>query len=403
MRARSALFVKLVVAGCTSAALALGPAAFSASAGGSGNSDGSGAGSLTATVILSGDSLLHSFSTPSGTVSDPLSHPDDITRLGNDVFVGFQNGVGPNGEPTSDGNADSTVVEMTMAGQWVAQWDVRGKVDGLTADPTARMLIATVNEDSNSSLDTIAPGGGGGIVTPFTYDPMVLPHGGGTDAISVLGDQIFVSASNPGPSAPQPLYPAVYSVTLDTATSTAHLTPLFSDMAFAQVANTGPGQGQNVQLGLTDPDSNEIVPTDGPRFAGRFMLTSQGDQQQIFVERTPSGTQQVSVLNLTQSVDDTAWPSDGGVLYATDSTHDRVDVVTGDFGDDPIVGVTPCGANSAPTTCGDTPPTPDNSLGSLDPWSGNVTMLNVGGADLVPQGGLLFVDIQNAQGQQGQS
>ncbi len=39
--------------------------------------------------------------------------------------------------------------------------------------------------------------------------------------------------------------------------------------------------GHMVNLDLTDPDSNQTVPPDGPRFAGNFMLTSQGDQQQI--------------------------------------------------------------------------------------------------------------------------
>ena len=45
------------------------------------------------------------------------------------------------------------------------------------------------------------------------------------------------------------------------------------------------------RLALTDPDSNEDVPAFATRFAGDFMLTSQGDKQQIFVhdaDGTPS-------------------------------------------------------------------------------------------------------------------
>ncbi len=31
-------------------------------------------------------------------MTEPLTDPDDITLLGNDIFVGFQNGVGPQGQ-----------------------------------------------------------------------------------------------------------------------------------------------------------------------------------------------------------------------------------------------------------------------------------------------------------------
>lgn len=56
---------------------------------------------LAAHTILVGSSLTHTF-TVSGTStvkSEPLSSPDDITMLGRDIFVGFQNGVGPQGRP----------------------------------------------------------------------------------------------------------------------------------------------------------------------------------------------------------------------------------------------------------------------------------------------------------------
>jgi hypothetical protein len=104
----------------------------------------------------------------------------------------------------------------------------------------------------------------------------------------------------------------------------------------------------------------------------------------------------LSVLNLTQSVDDTAWAiSQDGTLFATDSTNDTVDAITGDFPDNPIVAVTPCGANNAPTTC---PVSPANYLGTLNPWTGQVSPLGTTGAAFVPQGGLLFST--NDQGDQ---
>ena len=164
------------------------------------------------------------------------------------------------------------------------------------------------------------------------------------------------------------------------------------------VANVGPTWGQTVKLALTDPDSNEIVPPDAPRFAGDFMLTSQGDLQQIFLNPwDPS--HELRVLSLSQSVDDTAWTGAQGVLYATDSTNDAVVAVTGDFPDGPVVAATPCGSNSAPAMCPDPPSFPPNYLGSLNPWSGQVTALSVGGVPFVPQGGLLFVSDRQHQDQ----
>jgi hypothetical protein len=352
---------------------------------------------LTAFTILSGMTLSHTFTvsgTTNTTASEPLTKPDDITRLGGTIFVGFQNGVGPQGQPSSDGNTDSTIVAMGRFGKARAQWDVQGKVDGLTADPAIGGLIATVNEDANSSLYTISAGAHGAVnVVHYGFNEP-LPHNGGTDAISVIGDEILISASAPGTTGtlapPQPTFPAVYSVTLDPTTSVATVSPLFYDEDTATVANTGSQEGNKVALALTDPDSSEVVPRGAPRFAHDFMLDSQGDQQQIFVGRgNPSKS--LSVLSLSQSVDDSAWAVRPGVLYGTDSTNDAVDVIGGNFGSDPIVAVTPCGANSAPSTCPSLPDFPPNYLGSLNPWNGAITPVPVSGAAFVPQGGLLFV------------
>ena len=54
--------------------------------------------------ILQGSSLHHAY-TSSGSASsktETLSDPDDISRWGNDFFVGFQNGVGPQGQASTD-------------------------------------------------------------------------------------------------------------------------------------------------------------------------------------------------------------------------------------------------------------------------------------------------------------
>ena len=94
---------------------------------------------------------------------------------------------------------------MTLAFDGTNYWDCSG---GSTAGvrlgnyTSAGALIATVNEDVNSSLYTIrAPRK----VTHYTYSPAPdsstaggVRTGGGTDAVSVYNGQIIVSASNPG-------------------------------------------------------------------------------------------------------------------------------------------------------------------------------------------------------------
>jgi hypothetical protein len=164
------------------------------------NLDSPPAGVFTVHVILSGSTLTHSFTPQGGTapMTEPLTNPDDITLLGNDIFVGFQNGVGPQGQASADGNLDSTVVELKKNGDPVDQWDVQGKTDGVTADPKTGEVIATVNEDASSSLYTIDPTAPAGAqVTHYGYNEP-LPHFGGTDAISIYLGQILISASAPG-------------------------------------------------------------------------------------------------------------------------------------------------------------------------------------------------------------
>lgn len=324
--------------------------------------------------------------------AEALSDPDDITTLAGSIYVAFQNGVGPQGQASTTGNRDSTVVELSAAGAVIKQWELVGKCDGLTADPNLDEVIATINEDANSSLYLIAPGAS---AVHYHYNKGGLAHGGGTDAISIYRGVILISASAPGTTgaaAPQATYPAVYRVLLDGATQTAAVKPLFFDEDFAVEANpTSPQYGQMEHLYLTDPDSNEVVPSFASRFAGDFMLTSQGDEEQIFVSGAGGPHQKLSVLQLSASVDDTAWPSDGtGALYAVSTDLDTIDSVTGPFTiGAPIVAVTPCDENSAPATCPG-PGYPTNYLGRLNPITGVISRLPVSGASVRPQG-LLFM------------
>jgi len=346
------------------------------------------------TQILSGMSLHHSYQRAGSGVwhSEPLSQPDDITRVGGDLFTTFQNGVGPQGQAATDGNRDSTIVEFTLAGVPVNQWDLRGKCDGLTANPATGLVVATIDEDANSSLYTIDSFTN--TVTHYRYNKSPLPHNGGTDAIEFYNGLMLISASAPGTvgaAAPQPYYPGVYIVTLDPANQVAYVKPLFYDEADATAAN-GPHAGHTVRLGLTDPDSNEDVPFNAPRFAGDFMLTSQGDKEQIFVQGAGTPLQHLWVLHISNSVDDTAWASAPyGAFYAASHDLDAIDRISAAVWSvgTVLVAVTPCDANNAPATC-PAPGFPPNYLGSENMFTGQLTPLPVTGAKAEPQG-MIFV------------
>jgi hypothetical protein len=322
----------------------------------------------------------------------PVIGPDDMAYLDGHIFVGFQNGVGSMGETSPTGNKDSTIVEFDLQGHKIAQWDVVGKNDGLGADPATNRLIATVNEDGNSSVYLIDPTAGS---TPVHYHYSGhLPHGGGTDAISVYQGMVLISASAPGSTgkaAPQPTYPAVYRVTFDSGTHVASFSKVFSDEATASVANTSGSASGKTRLALTDPDSSEIVPAFATRFAGDFMLDGQGDLEEIFVRNPGASDPSLSVLKLSGSVDDAAWASDpSGAIYTTDNVADAIYKITGPFAKgSAFVAVTPCNANNAPATCPG-PRFPQNYLGQLNIQTGAITHITVHGVATAPKG-MLFL------------
>lgn len=311
--------------------------------------------------------------------------PDDLVHLGSDVFVAWQNGVGSTGSPSATGNSDSTVVEYHPDGTVVDSWSLSGKVDGMGADPVGRRIIATVNEDGNSSLYTIAPAAPSAQVQQFQYSPSgTLPHGGGTDSVTVIGGHIFIAASAPTVSDG----PALYEATL--SGGSAALQPVFADDSAATVANTGaPDFGQPVTLALTDPDSTTRVPASSPRFAGDLLLDSQGDGEQIYVSGPASAQPSLSVLRLDNSVDDTAFVTDeAGTLYITDSADNEVFAVTGRFRPGTaFTSVTPADANN--------PVDAPNYLAELNLWTGQTTPAITS----IQAKGLMFVGAeQDSQG-----
>jgi len=179
-------------------------------------------------------------------------------------------------------------------------------------------------------------------------------------------------------------------VTLIPAIHAAVIRPLFYDESHATAAD-GPRFGRTVRLALTDPDSNEVVPGFESRFAGDFMLTSQGDKEQIYVRGAGSRHQHLWVLRLSQSVDDTAWSTSWkGAFFAADHDGDTIDRISGSFcPGTALVAVTPCDANNAPATC-PAPGFPANYLGKLNMFTGQITPVSLRGPRLQPQG-MIFV------------
>jgi hypothetical protein len=265
----------------------------------------------------------------------------------------------------------------------VKQWDVKGKIDGMGADPATGRVFLTVDEDSKSSLYVES----GGTITHYTYTQSPLPHKGGTDAVSVYNGKILISASAPGTSGTAPKdAPAVYVVTLNAAAKTAAVKPFFAINAKATAVN-GTNAGKTVALALTDPDSNMVIPSSSPKFAGDFMLNSQGDLELIFTG--PSG-QNLQVVKLSQAVDDSAVAtSAGGTLYMTDSSADTVVAMTGPFKPGTMyTAIAPCNANTAPSTCPNPPAWPPNSLGTINLTTGAVATTYHG--PVTPKG-MIFV------------
>jgi hypothetical protein len=244
--------------------------------------------------------------------------PDDITRLATEgvdggralIWTAYQNGINPDGTPgTPGGPTKSTVAGYDpINGTLLKTISVTGKVDGLTADPRIDRLVATVNEDDNSALYLINVRTGE--ATRFRYDPTPAESGnGGTDSIAIWGGDIVLAHSNPNDTEEA----TDYVVTLDRASSVAHLRALFFDDSRAVNAVTH----TSVALALTDPDTNSVIPEAAPRFAGQLATISQADGQIIFASRE-EGAPDLRVLNVTDNVRGNVPPIDGLAVATAD-------------------------------------------------------------------------------------
>lgn len=258
-------------------------------------------------------------SAPSGAVK-----PDDITMLDGLLFVTYQNNAGADGSPAG---SHSTVVALDRAGHASQLWSIAGRVDGLTADPTRHRVLATANEDLNSTLYAITPGDKA--PTHYTYSPDPAQKGsdgsnGGTDSISIAADgSIYLAHSNPDPTlAPPNDAPALYRATL--SGSTASLTPVFGVNDRASVINPAAGAPATTKLALTDPDSNRIITVAGQ---SALVQDAQADSKLVFASNLTAATPTLKQLNLhnatgtasvTPQLDDLEQITGPGTLYIAD-------------------------------------------------------------------------------------
>ncbi|MFZ0120619.1 MAG: hypothetical protein WAN20_12220 [Pseudonocardiaceae bacterium] len=212
---------------------------------------------------------------PGGTTA---TNPDDLTQLGDLIYVSFQNNAGKDGTPA--GSFSTIAAYHADTGALATTYQLPGRCDGLTADPTHHRLLASVNEDNNSSLFVIHPGQSA--PQHYTYSPNPAETGsdgtnGGTDAISVApGGTVYVAHSNPDVNLPAPNNTAaVYTLTL--AGDTATLTPLFGVNDTAKVIDPAPGASTSAPLALTDPDSNRFLSRNG----GTLVQDAQADSKLV--------------------------------------------------------------------------------------------------------------------------
>ncbi|HVC62189.1 MAG TPA: PEP-CTERM sorting domain-containing protein [Acetobacteraceae bacterium] len=239
------------------------------------------------------------------------SAPDSIAVVGSDVYVGYGNG----GDPTGAGGATSTIAEYNLSGALLASTAVTGHNDGLRYNASTGTLWALQNEDANSTLVQITPGT---LAQSSTYDFTSFPHGGGYDDAAFSGGTAFISASNPvnNPNTA----PAIVKATL--APGQVNVTSVLAANATAHVINTN----GSTTLNLQDPDSMIFAPS------GQLVLDSQADAQLVFVTNPGAPGQSVSVLNLSNQVDDTVFSGSGQrtLLFAAKGDN-ALYTVTGDF------------------------------------------------------------------------
>lgn len=294
-------------------------------------------------------------------VTGSYTKPDSIAVVGGHIFVGYGNGVAPDG---SDGKS-STIVEYDRNGNVIWTYSVKGHNDGLKVNPNTKELWAMQNEDGNPNLVIINP------VTHaqklYKFGPTA--HGGGYDDIAFRGQDVFISASNPqfNPNTK----PAI--VRAEIHANMVSVSPvLMGDAVATDIPTDSP-----VTLNLQDPDSMIF-----DRF-GDLVLDSQADGELIIVHHAGEIDQAVYHLALTENgsatqIDDTVWAADShGVILVSDRDGETVYSITKNI-------FAPYAAYSATPT----------AVGNLDMNSGVITDVVTG---MVSPHGMAFLKDENAQ------
>ena len=246
------------------------------------------------------------------------SKPDSIVQWRDSILVGYGNGVAKDG---SDGKS-STIVQYSLKGtlQRILP-PVLGHNDGLRIRPGTNELWAIQNEDGNPKnepnlvifdLETL------------TQKKYVIPSvngGGGYDDAVFKDDQVFITASAPGPSLTR--YPVLVRLTLEGNSAIVDPVLYNNDSAF----NIATGDSDDkAPMSLTDPDSLTMD------LRGNLVLDSQGDSALVFIRHPYTKEQTVGILTpikrsdtgMTITVDDTAFASKKGFLLASDINGNTV-------------------------------------------------------------------------------
>ncbi len=241
------------------------------------------------------------------TGTEGMSHPDSLALVGHHLWIAYGNTAAPDGS-----SGYSNIVEYTMTGRMVRVLTVGGHNDGMRLDPRTGMIWAVQNEDGSPNLVMIDP------MTGAQSAPSPLPavNGGGDDDISFLGEDTFISASNPALNTSGiNTSPAIIRVTRSGGAYVAE-SLLQGDAPAVNVLT-----GQPVTLNLTDPDSMIVTPE------GDLLLDDQGDAQLILVHMMNGKAERVLQIPLAGGVqvDDTAYATaSAGELFVSDTGANTV-------------------------------------------------------------------------------
>ena len=236
----------------------------------------------------------YTVSTFATSVTGVYTQPDSIAIRGSQIFIGYGNGVAPDG---SDGKS-STIVEYDLKGNVITTYSVVGHNDGLKVQPVTNQLWAMQNEDGNPNLVIIDPETHS--QTKYTFPPTA--HGGGYDDMAFRKNDAFVSASNPLNNPNNA--PAIVRIELNGSTAT--VVPVLSGTATVPDLLTNAPTSLNLQ----DPDSMAFNPF------GDLVLDSQADGELIIVHH--AGLPDQAAYHLGLSLDGAATQIDD-TIYATSS------------------------------------------------------------------------------------